>query len=266
MNSTFEALREQIISIADQELPRRFVDCASSAKADGSLLTEADLVMQRRLQALLLESAPGYAFLGEEMPASEQAARLADPGPGVWVLDPLDGTSNFAGNIPMFCVSLALIRAGRVELGLVYDPLRRECFHAERGGGAWLNGQRLRPTERPWELKRCTAMVDFKRLSRVLATRLVTAPPYGSQRNFGSVALELCWLAAGRGQLYLHGGQKLWDYAAALLILHEAGGHSITLEGERSPPLNLAPRSTVAALDPELFRQWCGWLGVPATH
>jgi myo-inositol-1(or 4)-monophosphatase len=93
----------------------------------------------------------------------------------------------------------------------------------------------------------------------------VTAAPYGSQRNFGSVALELCWLAAGRGQLYLHGGQKLWDHAAALLLLHEAGGQSITLDGERAPPLNLAPRSTVAALDPELFRQWCGWLGVPAT-
>lgn len=265
MNPTLDDLREQVTGIADEELPGRFIDCASSAKADGSLLTEADLVMQRRLQALLRKATPDYTFLGEEMPAAEQAARLADTGPGVWVLDPLDGTSNFAGNLPHFCVSLALIRAGRVELGLVYDPLRRECFHAERGAGAWLNGQRLRPQERPRELKRCTAMVDFKRLSPDLATRLVTAAPYGSQRNFGSVALEICWLAAGRGQLYLHGGQKLWDHSAALLILHEAGGHSITLEGERTPPLNLDPRSTVAALDPELFRQWCGWLAVPVT-
>jgi myo-inositol-1(or 4)-monophosphatase len=265
MNSTFDSLREQVMRIADEELPGRFIDCASSAKADGSLLTEADLVMQRRLQTLLRKATPDHAFLGEEMTASEQAARLADPGPGVWVLDPLDGTSNFAGDIPLFCVSLALIRAGRVELGLVYDPLRRECFYAERGAGAGLNGQRLHPPERRWQLERCTAMVDFKRLGADLATRLVTAAPFGSQRNFGSVALELCWLAAGRGQLYLHGGQKLWDHAAALLILHEAGGHSITLEGERAPPLGLAPRSTVAALDPELFRQWCGWLGVPAT-
>ena len=262
MNSTFDALREQIIGIADQELPKRFVDCTSSAQADGSLLTEADLVMQRRLQALLREAAPAYAFLGEEMPAAEQAARLADPGPGVWVLDPLDGTSNFAGNLPMFCVSLALIRGGQVEMGVIYDPLRRECFHAERGAGAWFNGRRLHPPERSWELKRCTAMVDFKRLSPELATRLVTAAPYGSQRNFGSVALELCWLAAGRGQLYLHGGQRLWDYAAALLILREAGGQSTTLDGQHAPALNLAPRSTVAALEPELFRQWCGWLGV----
>ena len=71
MNSTFDALREQIMEIADQELPRRFIDCASSAKADGSLLTEADLVMQRRLQALLREATPDYTFLGEEMPAEE---------------------------------------------------------------------------------------------------------------------------------------------------------------------------------------------------
>ena len=167
------------------------------------------------------------------------------------------------GGMSLLMADMALKVEGRTELGLIYDPMRRECFHAERGGGAWLNGRRLHPTERPWELKRCTAMVDFKRLGPELATRLVTAAPYGSQRNFGSVALELCWLAAGRGQVYLHGGQKLWDYAAALLILREAGGHSTTLDGERDPPLNLAPRSTVAALDPELFRQWCAWLAVP---
>lgn len=263
MNLSFDELHEQIAVIADQELQPRFIGCDSSAKADGSLLTEADLVMQRRLEQLLHEAAPEYAFLGEEMPAAEQAARLRDPGAGVWVLDPLDGTSNFAGDIPLFCVSLALLRNGRVEFGLVYDPLRREAFHGRRGAGAWLNEQRLPPPTGKRTLSRSIAMVDFKRLPPELATRLATAPPYGSQRNFGSVALELCWLAAGRGQLYLHGGQKLWDHAAALLILDEAGGQSITLEGDRTPALGLAPRSTVAALDPALFRQWCNWLGVP---
>lgn len=107
-------------------------------------------------------------------------------------------------------------------------------------------------------------MVDYKRLPATLAETLASKPPYSSQRSFGSVALDFCWLAAGRAHVYLHGRHNLWDYAAGLTILHEAGGHAITLEGEREPPLSLQPRSTAAALDEGLFREWCSTLDIDA--
>ena len=99
--------------------------------------------------------------------------------------------------------------------------------------GAWLNGARLggaHATDHP--LRRAIACIDFKRLDRALAARLVAEPPFGSQRNFGSSCLEWCWLADGRFHIYPHGGQKLWDYAAASLVLSEAGGYAMTLDGE----------------------------------
>jgi myo-inositol-1(or 4)-monophosphatase len=86
--------------------------------------------------------------------------------------------------------------------------------------------------------------------------------PYSSQRSFGSVALDWCWLAAGRCHVYLHGGQKLWDYAAGGLILEEAGGRAVTLAGEEIRYGELKSRSVAAALDPVLFREWAGWLGI----
>jgi len=174
-------------------------------------------------------------------------------------LDPLDGTSNFAAGLPFFSISLALLIERKSVLGVVYDPIRDECFTAERGRGAWLNGVqlRVRPTDLP--LRRGLAVVDFKRLGP-LAAKLAARPPYSSQRNLGSVALEWCWLAAGRFQVYLHGKQKLWDYAAGALILSEAGGHAETLQGEPIFSPELQPRSVVAAGDARLFQEWKAWL------
>ncbi len=106
------------------------------------------------------------------------------------------------------------------------------------------------------------ALIDLKRLPRALAARLASDPPYQSQRSFGAVALDWCWLAAGRCHVYLHGQQKLWDYAAGCLILQEAGGQAVTLEGEAVFATTLEPRSAAAALDPEVFRQWTAWLGI----
>ena len=106
------------------------------------------------------------------------------------------------------------------------------------------------------------ALVDFKRLPRTLASRLSTSPPYGSQRNFGSCALEWVWMAAGRGHICLHGGQQLWDYAAGALIMREAGGFCCTLDGQPVFQGGLEPRSVVSALDPALFQRWCEWIGV----
>ena len=258
-----EELHELVAQIADEELVPRFAEAERRFKADGSIVTEADLAVQRRLGAALAERWPAYRLLGEEMSAPEQAALLAEPGPGLWCLDPLDGTSNFAAGLPFFAVSLALLRDGAPVLGLVYDPIRRECFTARRGAGAWLNGAPLGQRVPQLELARCIAAVDFKRLAPALAARLAAEPPYSSQRSFGSVALDWCWLAAGRFHVYVHGRQRLWDFAAGWLILEEAGGRSQTLEGEAVFRAGTGPRSALAALAGPLFEQWRGWFGAP---
>ena len=245
-------LRQLVRTCAQEELMPRFADVSRRLKKDGSVVTDADHAMQKRMQKELAAHWPGYDFLGEEMPATKHAVLTAAHAKGLWILDPLDGTSNFAAGVPFFSVSLALLVGDRPQIGVVYDPIRDECFMAQRGAGAWLNGLSL-GTRAPvlLPLQRTLAVVDFKRLDRPLAAKLGAEPPYGSQRNFGSSALDWCWLADGRFHIYLHGGQKLWDYAAGSLILSEAGGHAVTLDGEEVFANGLDPRSVVAARDPE---------------
>lgn len=260
--SELSALETVVRTAAREELLPRFRHTSRHEKSDGSWLTEADLAMQTRLQAELAAHHPGIALLGEEMEPQEQARLLdnagnpsAQDGGGLWILDPLDGTSNFAAGIPVFAVSLALMRHGRIEAGIVYDPMQDESFAALRGHGATLNGQMLHAPASGIALAKTTACVDFKRLPAPLAARIAAAPPYSSQRSIGSVALDWCWVAAGRFHVYVHGRQSLWDYAAGCLILAEAGGHADTLDGQPAA-LNLTPRSAVCASDPVLFDQW----------
>ena len=257
-----EALREIVRAAARAELTPRFADVVRHIKHDGSVVTEADVAMQHRLKSDLARHWPEYDFLGEEMSEHEHEQLTAATGKGLWCVDPLDGTSNFAAGIPFFAVSLALIIDGRSELGIVYDPVRDECFTARRGQGAWLNDIVLGAHEPapPEALPRCIAVVDFKRLNAALAAHLGAHPPYGSQRNFGASSLEWCWLADGRFHLYLHGGQKFWDYAGGSLILAEAGGSAATIEGAEVFSHGLAPRSVVAAVTPALFSAWNTWV------
>lgn len=255
-----EHVADIIKSAAKTVLLPRFAHVEQEIKADGSIVTEADRLMQQQLKGMLSEQWPNIPVLGEEMSAETQQALLAGSEGGLWLLDPLDGTSNFAAGIPYFCVSLALVRNSKVVLAVVYDPVRDECFSAQKGCGAKLNGQSLRPAVPVHALSASMGLIDFKRLHAKLSTRLATAPPYASQRSFGSGALDWCMVAAGRCHLYLHGGQKLWDYAAGQLILTEAGGDSSTLDGDVVFQANLLPRSVVAASSPELFSEWVQWL------
>ncbi len=252
-------LQDILVQAAQQELLPRFNEISPDHrhrhKPDGSVVTAADIAMQRHVREQLEQRWPQYRFLGEEMPENEQQEILADQEAGFWCLDPLDGTSNFAAGIPFFAVSLALIIGGEMSIGLVYDPCREECFAAQKGQGAWLNAIRLQDRKVNPALGKCVAVVDFKRLARPLASMLAAHPPYASQRNFGAVALEWCWLAAGRFHVYLHGQQKLWDYAAGSLVLDEAGGHAMTLEGHKIGG-GLQACSVIAALSGELFREW----------
>ncbi len=255
-----EALAQIVKTAAREELIPRFADTERRFKADGSIVTEADVAMQERLTSELAALAPQYRLLGEEMTPEEQQTLLQSSDQGLWCLDPVDGTSNFASGVPFFSVSLGLLIGRRPALGLVYDPIRDECFTAEAGEGAHMNGRRLHCQGGGLPLRKAIAVVDFKRLSPELSRALVARPPYSSQRNFGSVALEWCWLAANRYQVYLHGKQNLWDYAAGALILAEAGGVAENLEGEPFFCAALPPRSAVAACDASLFAEWKSWL------
>ncbi len=255
----WQALKTGLITLARQEILPRFHHVVATRKADGSLLTEADTQMQKSTQKFLRDNWPQFDFLGEESSDAEQIEALQSA-QGCWILDPLDGTSNFSSGIPIFTVSLALVVAGELVAGIVYDPERDECFAARKGQGAELNGQPLVARTDKTALDECISLVDFKRLTPPLAIRLATEPPYASQRSIGSVALDWCWIAAGRGQLYLHGAQNIWDYAAGELILTEAGGHSATLDGEPVFNPRVEKRSAVAATSRLLCDQWCQWL------
>lgn len=258
-------LRPFVEEAAEKEIIPRYHHAKASIKADGSLVTEADIAVQGRIKADLAKRWPGIQFLGEEMDPEGQLTAV-EAG-RFWCLDPLDGTTNFLSGLPYFCISIALIEQGRVVSGVVYDPIREECFRADVGEGAWLNDQPLYLASSSESLEESIALIDFKRLPPGLITRLAGAPPYRSQRNFGAIALEWCWLAAGRIDLYLHGSQKLWDYAAGSLILGEAGGSArlfTCVGGAVTDGLDLAPKAAIGATSSALLQKWDGWIrGAP---
>lgn len=255
LNSVIEAVK----TVARQEIMPRYLKVAHQRKTDGSIFTEADIAAQTALVSSL-KSICDCPVLGEEMPAEQQEALWLAGEDGLWCIDPIDGTSNFVNGLPYFAVSVALMRGGQSVLGVVYDPVADEMFWAERGKGAWLNGEALPIKDEAPEFRRAMAAIDFKRLKPGLAQQLVASPPFASQRNFGASTLDWCYVAAGRLHLYLHGGQKLWDYAAGSLILAEAGGFMCTLSEDDFQAGNLWQRSVIAALKPDLFDAWKAWI------
>ena len=246
-------------AVAATEVMPRFLNVGHSRKGDGSVVTEADLAAQSALAARLREIVDGE-FIGEEMTGAEQARAWADGEHAAWCVDPIDGTSNFACGLPGFAISVALLRGGRPVLGVVYDPVRDEAFQAEAGQGAWLNALPLPLHRRDVRLRQAMAGIEFKRLDRALAATLTASTPYCSQRSYGSSALEWCYAAAGRFDVYLHGGQKLWDFAAGWLIFQQAGGHCASLDQDEFWAGTVWEKSVIAALDPTLFAEWKAWL------
>lgn len=244
--------------IAQREVSPRFLKVAHSHKADGSLFTEADAATQAAL-VTALQAIRAVPVLGEEMTEHEQREAWNAGRDGLWCVDPIDGTSNFVAGVPYFAVSVAFLYKGERLLGVVYDPIADECFTALRGGGAFLNGVALPLRPLASELKRALAGVEMKRIKRELAGRLAAWPPYASQRNFGASTLDWCYTAAGRFDIYVHGGQKLWDYAAGALVLEEAGGRLASLSGSFDTA-NIWERSVVASASPALFELWRDWL------
>lgn len=259
MSATLKAVVAAVKLVGAEEIMPRYMKVAHQHKNDGSLCTEADMVVQevlmRKLQAI-----SNVPVLGEEMSVAQQEALWADGSQTMWCVDPIDGTSNFVHGLPYFAISVALIRDGKNVLGVVYDPVAKEAFAAEQGRGAFLNGVKLQGLTAVSSLSHALANVDLKRLELRLVSELVKHPPYSSQRNFGASSLDWCYTAAGRYDVYLHGGQKLWDYAAGSLILQEAGGHVCSLDNDEFSQGGVWQRSVVAALDAGLFAEWKSWL------
>lgn len=258
-----KTILDQVIAacreVGREEVMPRYLKVAHERKVDGSLLTEADVAAQTALFRRLRTIAP-YPVLGEEMTEAEQHDVWEIGDDGLWCVDPIDGTSNFVNGLPFFAISVALVRNRKSVLGVVYDPSADEAFYAIEGQGAFMNGERLPLKLPPTELKRCMAAIDLKRIDRQLGGRLASEHPFGSQRNLGASTLDWCYVAAGRLHIYMHGGQKLWDYAAGCLILREAGGASCQLTGEEFRGENPWNRSVLAALTPDLLVQWKNWV------
>ncbi len=259
MGALLKAVAAAVRLVAAEEIMPRYLKVTHRHKSDGSLCTEADTAAQaaliRKLQAI--HQVP---VLGEEMTFEQQHATWQAGKDGLWCIDPIDGTSNFVRGLPYFAVSVALMRAGRSVLGVVYDPVADELFAAEAGKGAFLNNEKLIGRAPFGSMQHALASVDFKRLNIKLVEQLAIHPPYSSQRNFGASALDWCYTAAGRYDMYLHGGQKLWDYAAGSLFLEEAGGHVCSIENDDFAQGDIWQRSVIAARDETLFAEWKNWV------
>lgn len=233
-----------------------FAKVKADIKEDGSWLTIADTQAHQQLMEALpkLINVP---VLSEELTVQEQQSILDQPSLNYWCIDPLDGTSNFTQGIPYWCMSIALIDEGKVVLAVIYDPNRDECFATTAFSNTTLNGNMLNLVEhKNCELKDSMGLIDFKRLNKKKALAMISHPPYRSQRSFGSSALDLCWIAANRCQVYCHGKQNLWDHAAGLLILKNANGCSQTFEGDNVFQHDLKPKSILAASNPRLMKRW----------
>jgi myo-inositol-1(or 4)-monophosphatase len=207
-------------------------DLRIDKKGTIDLVTEIDLQVEREFRAMIAERFPDHVVLGEEFEAQgdrDSAARY------VWLFDPVDGTTNYAHGLPIFCSSLALEIDGELAVGAVYDPTRKELFTAQRGAGAWMNGA-------PIHVSSADALID---------SLLVTGFPYSVQTNpaelvglfgeflrtsravrrLGSAALDLCYVAMGRFEGFWEQKLQPWDVAAGALIVSEAGGRVTTADG-----------------------------------
>ena len=188
------------------------------------LVTAADLQVEREFRQLIDSRFPSHTVLGEEQGASlgRSASRFR------WIIDPIDGTTNFAHGLSLFCCSIALEIDGQLAVGAVYDPLGEELFTAERGVGAWLNGAPLRVStcDRLVEALVCTGFPytvgeERHRMVAVFSEFLGEAQ---GVRRLGSAGLDLCYVAAGRFDGFWEQKLHPWDMAAAVLIIEEAGG------------------------------------------
>jgi myo-inositol-1(or 4)-monophosphatase len=201
-----------------------------SLKGPRNFVTAADRRAEEIVREELAKARPGYGFLGEEGGAREGTDQSHR-----WIVDPLDGTTNFLHGIPHFAVSIALERNNEIVAGLVYNPANDETFMAERGKGAYLNDQRIRVAARQRLAEAIVAcgLPHYGRGDLALARHEIAAAQqaFAGLRRYGAAALDLAWVAAGRLDVYWERDLSPWDIAAGLLLVREAGGFVSDLDG-----------------------------------
>ena len=230
---------EQITKIvqAAGEIVRRAGEIEAHTREKGGaydLVTDYDIAVEARLKEELLRLLPEAVFFGEE------EALTRDPGRGwAFIVDPIDGTTNFTRSFHHSAISVALAKDGRVEYAVVCDPAKGELFSARRGGGAFLNGRPISVSRRGLDhglVLMGTALYHRETWTdetfRVLRTLFDRSMDF---RRFGAAALDLCYIACGRGEVFFEFHLSPWDYAAGSLIVEEAGGWTATMEGAPLP-------------------------------
>jgi myo-inositol-1(or 4)-monophosphatase len=201
-----------------------------SLKGPANFVTAADRKAEQILREELAKARPGYGFLGEEGGKVEGTDKTH-----TWIVDPLDGTTNFLHGIPQFAISIALKREATIVAGLVYNPATDEMFTAERGKGAFLNDKRLRVAARRQLADAVVGcgLPHYGRGDLALGRKELAAVQerVAGLRRFGSAALDFCWVAAGRLDIYWERNLSPWDMAAGMLLVQEAGGFVTDLDG-----------------------------------
>ncbi|MFN7001841.1 MAG: inositol monophosphatase family protein [Roseinatronobacter sp.] len=219
-----------------------------SSKAAGDFVSRADIASEKIIREMLMEARPNYGWLGEE----------SDPVEGKdptrrWLVDPLDGTTNFLHGLPHWAVSIALEFKGEIVAAVVFDPAKDELFVAEKGAGAFMNDRRLRVSNRSAMIESIFATgVPFaakRTLPATLHDLAQLMPACAGVRRWGSAALDLAYVAAGRFDGYWERELNAWDIAAGLLLVREAGGFVGPIrEGE-----GILERGEVIAANAEVF-------------
>jgi myo-inositol-1(or 4)-monophosphatase len=223
---------EAVIRAGETQLAGFGSDIHVGKKGAIDLVTDMDLSIERAFRAMIAERFPSHAVLGEEYgesAADEARAHYC------WVLDPIDGTTNYAHGLPIFCASLALEIDGVAVVGAIYDPTRRELFTAEKGHGAWLNGSPLRVSTSATLIDSLLVTGFHYDIHRDSAELIGLFGDFISRaravRRLGSAALDLCYVAAGRFDGFWEHKLQAWDVAAGALIVAEAGGRVTTIDG-----------------------------------
>jgi myo-inositol-1(or 4)-monophosphatase len=228
---------EIVLRAGEIQMSRRESGFQIDKKGTIDLVTEVDLECENMCRAVLAERFPHHDILAEELssgPGQQPTSRFR------WVFDPLDGTTNYAHGLPVFCASLALEIDGRAEVGTIYDPTRNELFTGERGQGAFVNGRRLRVSETRTLLD-ALLVTGFpydvhQKLVPLLAMFGAFLGEARAVRRLGSAALDLCYVAAGRLDGFWEQTLKPWDVAAGALIVEEAGGRITGMDGSQFDP------------------------------
>jgi myo-inositol-1(or 4)-monophosphatase len=229
---------EIVLEAGRIQLARRESGFTIGKKGDIDLVTEVDLECERLCRRIIAERFPSHDILAEELSAGPNEQSRASYR---WVFDPLDGTTNYAHGLPIFCSSLALEIDGRAEVAAIFDPTRQELFTAERGEGAFLNGKPLTVSKAP-TLMEALLVTGFPYDVHTKAAGLVAM--FGAflsraraVRRLGSAALDLCYVAAGRFDGFWEQQLRPWDVAAGALIVVEAGGRVSGMDGSRFDPV-----------------------------